>query len=263
MRIFLLLIVVAVLGAFVVLDNPVEEVATVVEDVVADLRGEDDRFEGISLRMIARHIDVSLVPGRDREGRKVYVLQEDWVYCYDPTGDVYVVPRGFETDFASIPGWAQFLIKPEGDHSQPAVIHDWLYAVGGPGNETEREHADQVFHFAMNTDMGVNPIKSAVMHQAVRFGGAASFGQDAEWRFADPLTKESSSSPIPKPSPAAVERVADCESIRGRIGEIVMTYGTERPPTSPPDRIFRIPADVDLRLRDERMGERLPVLTTN
>lgn len=40
------------------------------------------------------------------------------------------IPLGFETDFASIPWFARWLIKSWGRHTNPAVIHDYLYRGG-------------------------------------------------------------------------------------------------------------------------------------
>ncbi len=38
-----------------------------------------------------------------------------------------VVPKGFMTDFASIPWVVQWLVRKHGPHNGPAVLHDWLY----------------------------------------------------------------------------------------------------------------------------------------
>lgn len=38
-----------------------------------------------------------------------------------------IVPRGFVTDFASIPRPLQVAIPPRGKYNRPAIVHDWLY----------------------------------------------------------------------------------------------------------------------------------------
>ena len=38
-----------------------------------------------------------------KQGRRVAILTDDWFYCYPPTSKLYRAPRGYLTDFASIP----------------------------------------------------------------------------------------------------------------------------------------------------------------
>jgi hypothetical protein len=38
-----------------------------------------------------------------------------------------IVPRGFVTDFASIPRPLWSVIPPRGKYNRPAIVHDWLY----------------------------------------------------------------------------------------------------------------------------------------
>lgn len=51
------------------------------------------------------------------------------VGCED-SGYTVKVPQGFETDFASIPWFARWLVKTWGRHTNAAVIHDFLYRGG-------------------------------------------------------------------------------------------------------------------------------------
>ena len=79
------------------------------------------------------------------------------------------VPKGFITDFASIPKQFWSLIPPYGKHTKAAVVHDYLYK----NHSTTRKEADQIFLKAMEA-LGVNPIKRGLMFNAVRaFGGKA------------------------------------------------------------------------------------------
>ena len=41
--------------------------------------------------------------------------------------DGFLVSSGFETDFASIPRWARWLIPTIGKHNIAALLHDWMY----------------------------------------------------------------------------------------------------------------------------------------
>ena len=79
------------------------------------------------------------------------------------------VPIGFVTDFASIPRPFYSILRPDGDYSYAAVIHDYLYWT----QARTRDEADEVFKFAMQ-DFAIDPSTIATIYHAVRiFGGRA------------------------------------------------------------------------------------------
>ncbi|MEQ1931145.1 MAG: DUF1353 domain-containing protein [Parvularculaceae bacterium] len=163
--------------------------------------------EGSRQAIAALRIAVDL-DGR-RMGRRVAVLTDDWLYCYPETGEVFLVPGGYETDFASIPAAARWAISPFGNHAEAAVIHDWLYAVG---EKDKRLQADEIFRHAMKEN-GVNVVRRNLMFEAVRRGGDKSYGAAEEWRFRDPRTLEHlAEPPLARPDKAAVD-VIDCEEL--------------------------------------------------
>jgi hypothetical protein len=136
---------------------------------------------------------LSLPVGLEKEGRACAIVFRRYAYR-EP---LYLVPPGkrpwtisvpfnFVTDFASIPWWARWLISPFGRHAKAAVIHDWLYALG-PTRERDRKWCDEVFRDAL-LELGVEPLRAALMYAAVRFGGARSYGADGEWLFHDRIT---------------------------------------------------------------------------
>ena len=68
-------------------------------------------------------LHVAFEKGARREGfRRVAVITEDYYYCYPQTRQVIRVPRGFETDFASIPFWMSAVFNPIGDDAEAAVV---------------------------------------------------------------------------------------------------------------------------------------------
>jgi len=166
-------------------------------------------------------LQVAIDLDRRREGRRVAVLIEDWLYCYPSTGDVFLVPRGYETDFASIPKIARWAVNPFGNHAEAAVVHDWLYAVGEPG---KRKDADQVFRFAMK-EQGVNIVRRNVMYRAVRRGGEKAYGLDKEWLFKDPRTFSEVSPPLKRPSKAAIDKI-DCNRLPIEMPRLLTEFGT-------------------------------------
>jgi hypothetical protein len=146
-----------------------------------------------------------------REGfRRVAVLTDDYFWCYPLTHEVIRVQKGFETDFASIPYAVSAVIDPMGDNMEAAVIHDYLYAVGEPG---QREKADTILLDALQQHH-VDPIRRKLMYEAVRAGGAKNYGAPTEWRFVDPETQKPIKPP-PKPKSAIVARLNRCEDLKG------------------------------------------------
>lgn len=84
----------------------------------------------------------------------------------DPTLPSVEVPKGFVTDLASIPRTFWSLLRPDGEYSYPAIIHDSLYWI----QSTSREQADLVFRYAME-DFKIDGTTAATIHRAVRAGG--------------------------------------------------------------------------------------------
>jgi hypothetical protein len=148
-----------------------------------------------------------------RDGyRRVAVVTEDYYYCYPVTRQVIRVEKGFETDFASIPVWASAVFNPIGDNAEAAVVHDWLYAVGEPG---QREEADAIFLYALN-QAGVAPLQSKLMYEAVRAGGASAYGAPSEWRFVDPESEKAAPAPR-KPRSAVVATLPTCRDLKSAL----------------------------------------------
>lgn len=81
------------------------------------------------------------------------------------------VPRGFETDLASIPAIARGIIDPEAPCIlEASIIHDRLYTKSGAG--VTRAQADSVLAEAMRV-LGAPEWKITLVWAAVRlFGGA-------------------------------------------------------------------------------------------
>jgi hypothetical protein len=80
--------------------------------------------------------------------------------------DEFVVPKGSETDFASVPGAFQWLIPRSGRYTKAAVLHDYLWrhideiGIG-------RSDADGIFRRAM-AELDVPFLRRWLMWAAVR-----------------------------------------------------------------------------------------------
>lgn len=85
------------------------------------------------------------------------------------------VPRGFTTDFATVPSVFWTWIPPVGRHGYPAVIHDWLYWE----QTVKRRDADLAFDAAL-ADLGVSSLKRVSMYQSVNWFGGRYWDDNAQ-----------------------------------------------------------------------------------
>lgn len=101
-------------------------------------------------------------------GRAYFKLDAPFVYEIDSEGMglEVVVPRGYLTDFASIPRFFWRAFPPTGPYRRAAVIHDWLYS----SRACSRAIADAVFLDAMNS-LGVPWWPRIPVYLAVRCFG--------------------------------------------------------------------------------------------
>lgn len=133
---------------------------------------------------------------RERSDRTTVVVMQPFGYRNDRTGRELWVPAAYVTDFASIPRIGRWLIPPFGRHAIAAVVHDWLYSVGEPG---QRREADDIFRDALE-ELGVDITRRNIMHAAVRtFGGKGFDRAPRDWptQFMDWRT----GAPLPPPAP--------------------------------------------------------------
>lgn len=93
-------------------------------------------------------------------------LTKELVYVHKASGRTFYVPKGFKTDFASIPRIFWNIIAPIGKHTLPSVLHDYLYEYGASLGISRKE-ADKIFWDAM-IDSHVAQITANVMWFCVR-----------------------------------------------------------------------------------------------
>ncbi|ACL94047.3 DUF1353 domain-containing protein [Caulobacter vibrioides] len=135
----------------------------------------------------------------EKEGRTCAIVAFGFRYIHPASGAQVDVPEGYVTDFASIPAPVRGLFPPFGRHAKAAVLHDWLYLIGEPG---QRAFADRIFLDAMD-DLRVSLVRRSIMHRAVRLAGGGAYAKEAStwarafgnWRTGDrhtpPFTAES------------------------------------------------------------------------
>lgn len=109
---------------------------------------------------------------------KFWVTVEPLEYVIGTTSDRIVVPRGFVTDFASIPPslWSLGL-SPHGQYSRAAVIHDYLYWA----QPCTREQSDRLLVIAMK-ESKVGGFDEFLVYQGVNLGGSRPWNDNARER---------------------------------------------------------------------------------
>jgi Protein of unknown function (DUF1353) len=141
---------------------------------------------------------IILIPEENRQNRRIAALAANFGFVahISPRKKVAVaVPEGYVTDFASIPGFAQWMISPFGRHSEAAVVHDWLYTLGTPGDAKGRKLADMTFRRALKL-VGVGWFRRSIMYRSVRMGGKSGYGLTSDYDFRD-LVELKQRKPLP------------------------------------------------------------------
>lgn len=92
------------------------------------------------------------------------------------------IPKGFHSDFASIPRVFWPVQSPyDYKNIAPAILHDYQYTC--PNNLTRRQ-IDSIFYSAL-IDNRVNPVVAYAFWIAVRVGGSSHFNKDNHCAIAD------------------------------------------------------------------------------
>lgn len=92
-------------------------------------------------------------------GKPLRLLED---YPFEIDGRRMVIPVGFETDFASVPFGFRNLIPKMGEHSHPAVVHDYLCSIGYHKKTTD------LFFLAHMEAANVPTWKRRVIYRGVR-----------------------------------------------------------------------------------------------
>jgi len=107
-----------------------------------------------------------------------WMLVEDLVYVLGQTKVTVTVPKGFVTDFASIPqAFWSFGLSPNGKYSRAAIVHDFLYWTQG----CTRLESDNMLLIAMKESMVPEATRDTI-YRGVRVGGGAAWDGNADAR---------------------------------------------------------------------------------
>ncbi|MGH1418407.1 MAG: DUF1353 domain-containing protein [Hyphomicrobiaceae bacterium] len=197
--------------AFVFLDSPTRSAS----QTIAWVKCETGDCENPGIRenpgtrgLPASGLNVVFHPTERADGQRVGRVAKDFVYCHDATGDVIKVPTDYFTNFATIPWYLRFYIDPMGDHMEAAVVHDWLYSVGGTPTEERKQKADEIFRDVLK-ESGVNIIRRNLMYQAVSAVGSSYFNLTGEITM---RAEDWSVRTIEAPASGVIETVEKCQT---------------------------------------------------
>ena len=112
---------------------------------------------------------------------KHWVANEDLVWIIGKTNEKIVVPKGFVTDYASIPPAIGIIVglRKNGKYDRAAVIHDFLYWSQG----CTRAQSDRLLVIAMK-ESAVAGLDSFKIFQGVDKGGKHAWEQNERERAA-------------------------------------------------------------------------------
>jgi hypothetical protein len=98
---------------------------------------------------------------------KDFMLVRDMVYILGETDISITVPKGFVTDFASVPkGLWSFGLSPHGKFSKAAIIHDYLYWT----HACTREQSDMIMLIAMKESQ-VESVDQFALYEGLDMAG--------------------------------------------------------------------------------------------
>lgn len=97
-----------------------------------------------------------------------WVLVESFEYRIGAkdSGEIINIPKGFITNFASVPRGLWNIFPPWDKYGKAAVLHDYLYHV----KRFTRKRCDDIFLEAMEV-LGVSKWKRLVIYYAVKLAG--------------------------------------------------------------------------------------------
>ena len=116
----------------------------------------------------------ALIPFADGE---YWVLGSELEFTIRETGQRIIVPRGFVTDFASVPRVFWTFFPKHGEYTRAAIVHDYLYWQ----QQCSRGQADELFDIVME-DSDVDTTSRYSIYAAVRVWGGTAWEDNSELR---------------------------------------------------------------------------------
>ena len=99
---------------------------------------------------------------------------------YNGAVDAWTVPRGYVTDFATVPAGLQWLVPRSGRYTPAAIVHDYLLTEVIPAGLISPRDADGVFRRVMR-ELGVPVVRRWLMWTGVRWAAVLKPWRRHEW----------------------------------------------------------------------------------
>jgi hypothetical protein len=107
-----------------------------------------------------------------------FMLESPMVFVSGKTKPlIVIVPRGFVTDYASVPRPLRLLLPREGTYGNAAIVHDYLYW----RQDCTRSQSDNIMEIAMR-EAGVSSATLRAIHIGVRLGGQGAWDTNRQDR---------------------------------------------------------------------------------
>lgn len=107
-----------------------------------------------------------------------WAIQNDLIYAGEK--ELFKVPRGFVTDFASVPRFALWLVPVYGLYTKAAILHDWFCRFAIQAGIISARDADGIFRRIMREE-GVPLVMRWLMWTAVRWAALLNPKRRAGW----------------------------------------------------------------------------------
>lgn len=89
------------------------------------------------------------------------------------------IPKGFTTDFGSVPQIVRPIISNTGKYNESYLLHDYCYSKDYVGPEVSKEDADTLLWLNL-LDAGMNELKADLVYDAVKLFGESHWRKDED-----------------------------------------------------------------------------------
>lgn len=146
---------------------------------------------------------------------------------YRGRADVFRVPAGFPTDFASVPRVVVWLVPRLGRYTLASVLHDWLVSEGLDTGVVGSRDADGIFRRVMR-EQGVPVVRRWLMWTGVRWGALTDSRRRRGWLLSAPAVLAITVLAAPVVVPPGV-LILLALGIYGAVERVVSPRSQERP----------------------------------
>lgn len=118
-----------------------------------------------------------------------FQLKENFIFKWKHGGilkgyesDTYEVkvPKGYTTDFGSLPRITQGIFNAVNDIAPAATVHDWCYSI----ELFERHVCDRIFYAALRAN-GIGWLRAQTLYRSVRLGGWVAWPHNSKEKIED------------------------------------------------------------------------------